>query len=158
MMESSRRVGAPVSGDPAAAAAPGAMAAGVTPGASAAAAGPGAPAAAVGPGAPAGSVFVKRSGVPTARFAEVDIFVADTVTRLAERASLKLDWGTSAAYVDLFLVKLGGEDEPTDEEEAAALAQRHLGVGWSLSRAQIASGAWVVAQILVGAPAAAPGE
>jgi hypothetical protein len=91
-------------------------------------------------------------GVPTARFTKVAIFAADTVTRLAERAALKLDWGKSAAFVDLYLVKLGGEDEPTDDEEAAALSKQHLGVGWPLSRAQIASGAWVVAKMLLGAP------
>ena len=116
------------------------------------------PAVAFGPGAPAGCVFVKRVGVPTARFAKVAIFANDDVTDLAERAALKLDWGKSAAFVDLYLVKLGGEDEPTDDEEAAALSKQHLGVGWPLSRAQIASGAWVVAQMLLGAPAAAPGE
>ena len=54
-------------------------------------------AAAAAAGAPAGSVFVKRAGDARARFAEVEIFETDTVTRLAERASLKLDWRTTAA-------------------------------------------------------------
>jgi len=108
-------------------------------------------------GAPAGSVFVKRAGDALARFAEVEIFGADTVTRLAERASLKLDWHTSAAYVDLFLVKPEGDDEPTAAEEEAALAKPRLQVGWALSRARISSGAWVVAR-LPSPPAAAPGE
>ena len=105
----------------------------------------------------AGSVFVKRAGDVDAVFAKVEIFGADTVTRLAKRASLELDWHTSAAYVDLFLVKPEGDDEPTAAEEEAALAKPRLQVGWALSRARISSGAWVVAR-LSSPPAAAPGE
>ena len=108
-------------------------------------------------GVSAGSVFVKRSDDVRAHFAEVDIFEADNVARLAERASLKLDWHTTAAYVDLFLVKPGGDDEPTAAEEGAALAQPRLQVGWLLSRALISSGAWVVAR-LPSLQAAAHGE
>jgi len=108
-------------------------------------------------GVSAGSVFVKRSDVARAHFAEVDIFEADTVARLADRASLKRGWGVDAAYVDLFLVKPGGNDEPTAAEEGAALAQPRLQVGWLLSRALISSGAWVVAR-LPSLPAAAHGE
>ena len=106
--------------------------------------------------APAGSVFVKRSGDPRARFAPVEIFVGDAVGHLADRASLRRGW--DAAYVDLFLVKpAGDDDEPSPAEEAAALARPRLRVGVPLSRAHISSGAWVVA--LVGSPpAAAPGE
>ena len=106
--------------------------------------------------APAGSVFVKRSGDPRARFAPVEIFVGDAVGHLADRASLRRGW--DAAYVDLFLVMpAGDDDEPSPAEEAAALARPRLRVGVPLSRAHISSGAWVVA--LVGSPpAAAPGE
>ena len=46
-----------------------------------------------------GSVFVKRAGDARARFTRVPIFVGDAVTDLAERASLKLEWRTPAAYV-----------------------------------------------------------
>ena len=108
-------------------------------------------------GVSAGSVFVKRSDDVRAHFAEVDIFEADTVARLADRASLKRGWGVDAAYVDLFLVKPGGDDEPTAAEEGAALAQPRLQVGWLLSRALISSGAWVVAR-LPSLQAAAHGE
>jgi hypothetical protein len=115
-------------------------------------------AAATGGGASAGTVFVKRSGDPRARFAPVDIFVGDAVGHLADRASLKLEWRITAAYVDLFLVKpAGDDDEPSPADEAAALARPRLRVGVPLSRAHISSGAWVVA--LVGSPpAAALGE
>ena len=108
-------------------------------------------------GAPAGAVFVKRAGDARARFAEVEIFATDTVTRLAERASRKLDWHTPAAYVDLFLVKPDGDDEPTAAEEEAALTKPRLQVGWALSRARLFSGAWVFAR-LPDPHAAAPGE
>jgi hypothetical protein len=114
-------------------------------------------AAAAGAGAPAGSVFVKRAGDARARFARVPILVGDAVTDLAERASLKLDWRTTATYVELFLVKPDGDDEPIAAEEEAALTQPRLQVGWLLSRARISSGAWVVAR-LPDPPAAAPGE
>ena len=114
-------------------------------------------AAAAAAGAPAGAVFVKRAGDARARFAEVEIFATDTVTRLAERASRKLDWHTPAAYVDLFLVKPDGDDEPLAAEEEAALTKPRLQVGWALSRARISSGAWVFAR-LSSSPAAVPGE
>jgi hypothetical protein len=115
-------------------------------------------AAAAAVGASAGSIFVKRAGDAGVVFAKVPIFHGDVISDLAVRAMDKFSWPVGADKIKLFLVKLGGEDEPTDEEEAAALAQQHLGVGWSLSRARIASGAWVVAQMMLGAPAAAPGE
>ena len=108
-------------------------------------------------GVSAGSVFVKRSDDAHARFAPVEIFVGDAVGHLAERASLKLGWRTTAAYVDLFLVKPDGDNEPIAAEEEAALTQPRLQVGWLLSRAGISSGAWVVAR-LPDPPAAAPGE
>jgi len=114
-------------------------------------------------GAPAGSVFVKRAGDARARFAEVEIFETDTVTRLAERASLKLDWRTTAAYVDLFLIKpAGGEHAfatPTQAQIDTVLADEGnvLGEAVPLAHAGITSGAWVVAR-LSSPPAAAPGE
>ena len=104
-------------------------------------------AAAAAAGASAGSVFVKRSDDARARFAPVEIFVGDAVGHLAKRASLERGWGVDAAYVDLFLVKPDGDDEPIAAEEEAALTQPRLQVGWLLSRARIASGAWVVARL-----------
>ena len=91
------------------------------------------------PGAPAGSVFVKRAGDARARFAEVAIFDGDTVARLAKRASLELGWGVSAAYVNLFLVKLGGDRDfatPTQAQIDAVLADegKLLGEGVPLDR------------------------
>jgi hypothetical protein len=111
--------------------------------------------------APAGRVFVKRLGDARARFAEVDIYAGDNVARLAERASLKLDWRASAAYVDLYLVNPRGEHTfatPTQAQIDAVLAVEGnvLGEGMPLPLAHVVSGAWVVAR--VNPPAATPGE
>jgi hypothetical protein len=114
-------------------------------------------------GAPVGSVFVKRAGDPHARFARVPILEGDAVTDLAKRASLELEWRTTAAYVDLFLIKpAGGEHAfttPTPVQIDTALADEGnvLGEAVPLARAGITSGAWVVAR-LSSPPAAAPGE
>ena len=110
-----------------------------------------------GTGTSVGSIFIKLAGDARARFAEVAIFDNDTVTRVAERASQKRGWNVDAAYVELFLVPAESEDEPSAAEEEEALKQPRLGVGRSLSRAGIASGAWVIAR-LTDPSAAAPGE
>ena len=60
-------------------------------------------------GASMGSVFVKHAGDARAHFARVPILVGDAVTDLAKRASRELDWRTSAAYVELFLVPISME-------------------------------------------------
>jgi hypothetical protein len=111
-----------------------------------------------------GSVFVKQFGVGDAVYAEVDIYVGDKVARLAERAFAKFRWPGAANKVKLYLVKQTGDDEPTAEEEKEAIKRPRLGVGLSLLRAGIASGAWVVAgpsppsEASAGAaPAPAPG-
>ena len=97
--------------------------------ASAASAAPASSVAAAVAGAPAGRVVVQRAGDAHARFAEVEIFGADTVTRLAERASLERRWGVDAAYVDLFLVPAESEEAVDSGEsgsEALVLATRPL--------------------------------
>ena len=110
-----------------------------------------------------GSIFIKLAGDARARFAKVPILVGDAVTDLAKRASVELDWRTSAAYVELFLVKSAGSEQafttPTQAQIDAVLADGHnvLGEGMPLSLAGILSGAWIVAR-LTDPPAAAPGE
>jgi uncharacterized protein YfaP (DUF2135 family) len=107
--------------------------------------------------------LVKRAGDARARFAEVPIFEGDTITRLAERASLKLTWGTTAAYVELFLVKPAGGEQafatPTQAQIDAVLADERnvLGEGMPLSLAGVAAGAWVVAR-MPDPPETAPSE
>jgi len=111
-------------------------------------------------GASAGSVFVKRAGDARARFAEVEIFGADTVTRLAKRASLELDWHTSAAYVDLFLVPDGLVEvvQRNPAREADVLVDTNLCLATVLlAEAGIRDRSCLLAR-LSSPPAAAPGE
>ena len=111
-------------------------------------------------GAPAGSVFVKRAGDALARFAEVEIFGADTVTRLAERASLERGWGVDAAYVDLFLVPDGLVEvvQRNPAREADVLVDTNLCLATVLlAEAGIRDRSCLLAR-LSSPPAAAPGE
>ena len=107
-------------------------------------------------GSPVGSVFVKRAGDARARFAEVGIFETDTVTRLAKRASLELEWRTTAAYVDLFLVR-------TDCARRVQIGDESEGVGDALFSGDmlaaigVVDGAFLLAR-LPDPPAAAAGE
>ena len=113
-------------------------------------------AAAAAAGASAGSVFVKRAGDARARFAPVEIFVGDAVGHLAERASLKLDWRTTAAYVDLFLVR-------TDCARRVQIGDESEGVGDALFSGDmlaaigVSNGAFLLAR-LPDPPVAAAGE
>lgn len=88
-----------------------------------------------------GNVFIMFASDPTARFVSVDIYGDDSVASLIKRFSVQcfLD----AGHLDLFLIKVDGEDEPS-EAEVSALRSPRLQVGWPLSRASIASGAWLL--------------
>lgn len=104
---------------------------------------------------------MKRASDARARFAEVATFKADTVTRLAERASRTRGWNMDAAYVDLFLVPAGSEDAIAagDEgSEAPALATRPLASIKALSAVGVRDGCCLLAVLSPPAPAAAPGE
>ena len=107
-------------------------------------------------GASAGSVFVKRAGDASARFARVPILVGDAVTDLAKRASLERGWGVDAAYVDLFLVRTdcARRIERGDESEGVGDA---LFSGDRLATIGVVDGAFLLA-CLSSPPAAAPGE
>ena len=110
-------------------------------------------------GVSAGCVFVKRAGDARARFAPVEILVGDAVGHLAERATLKLGWGVSAAYVDLFLVPAESEDAiaaGADGSEGLVLATRPLSSIKALSAVGISDRCCVLARLL-DPPAAAPG-
>ena len=115
-------------------------------------------------GASAGSVFVKRSGDESANysFAEVQIFVGDTVTRLAERASTKFVWPVGADKVKLFLVRSDRAPsvEGGDESEGVGGA---LFSGGKLVDVEVVDGCFLLARLSgpprpPGPPAAAPGE
>ena len=107
-----------------------------------------------------GSIFIKLAGDARARFAEVAIFDGDTVTRLAKRASVELDWRTSATYVDLFLVPVGMvRDVQRDlarEADVLVGTNRCLATD-TLAEAGIRDRCCLLAR-LTDPPAAAPGE
>ena len=95
--------------------------------------------------------FVRIALAGAGSFAEVNIVEGDTISRLAERACVKFShWGVNAGQISLYLVAAGGDEEPADEAISAVLSSGgRLGVGWSLSRAEISSGAWLVARKIV---------
>jgi hypothetical protein len=108
-------------------------------------------------GAPAGSVFVKRSDDARARFAPVEIFVGDAVGHLAKRASLELNWRTTAAYMDLFLVSTDFAVAVEGGDESAGIAAKKLFSGASLAHAGVSNGAFLLARLSY-PPEAAPGD
>jgi hypothetical protein len=95
--------------------------------------------------------FVRIALAGAGSFAEVNIVEGDTISRLAERACAKFpSWKADSAQLSLYLVAAGGDEEPAEEEISAVLSSGgRLGVGWSLSRAEISSGAWLVARKIV---------
>ena len=94
--------------------------------------------------------FVRIALAGAGSFVEVNIVEGDTVSRLAKRACAEFPrWGT-ADTLSLYLVAAGGDEEPTEEAISAVLSSGgRLGVGWSLTRAEISSGAWLVARKIV---------
>jgi hypothetical protein len=78
----------------------------------------------------------------------MEIRAGDDISDLVERACAKFShWGVNAGQISLYLVAAGGDEEPAEEEISAVLSSGgRLGVGWSLSRAGISSGAWLVAR------------
>ena len=88
-------------------------------------------------------VRIKLDGVGF--FAKMDVCAGDDVSDLAGRACTKFShWGVNAGQIALYLVAAGGNDLPSPEQVGSA---RHLDqIGWSLTRAGIPSGAWLVAR------------
>ena len=94
-------------------------------------------------------VFITLAGAGS--FAKLETHSGDDVSDLAERACVKFShWGVNAGQIFLYLVAAGGDEEPVEEAISAVLSSgRRLGVGWSLTRAEISSGAWLVARKIV---------
>jgi hypothetical protein len=116
-------------------------------------------AAAAAPPAPSAHALIKLAADAAPAegevFAELALAPGDTVARLAERACAKFGWGVPTR-ARLFLVpREPGADEPpspSDEARAAELTRTH----WTLERAGVASGAWLLARVLAPAAAAPP--
>ena len=104
-------------------------------------------------------VFIKRTGVaPPVEgevFAELSIFPGDTMARLTKRACVEFGWGApTLARLHLVPHPPGG-DEPSAEVEAAALRGARLQSGWTLERAGVVPGSWLLARFSL--PAAGAG-
>ena len=102
-------------------------------------------------------VFISRvigSARASGPFAELEVFSSDSVARLAKRACTEFPlWRVDASQVELYLAAAGGDDEPSTDSIKDALSGTRLQSGWSLARAGIAAGSW----LLVRVPAAAGG-
>ena len=95
--------------------------------------------------------FVRIALAGAGSFAVLDIVEGDTLGHVAKRACTEIpSWKADSAQLSLYLVAAGGDEEPAEEEISAVLSSGgRLGVGWSLSRAEIFSGAWLVARKIV---------
>ena len=95
--------------------------------------------------------FVRIALAGAGFFAKMEIRAGDDISDLAKRACAEFShWGVNAGQISLYLVAAGGDEEPADEAISAVLSSGgRLGVGWSLSRAEISSGAWLVARKIV---------
>ena len=101
--------------------------------------------------------FVRVKSTGDEAYAEVDVpgGSATSVSRLAALAcAASPHWAVGASAVALSLVDAVGDDLPTPAAEAAAV--RIFQVGWTLERAGVRSGAWLVARLAQSAAAAAP--
>ena len=89
--------------------------------------------------------FVRIVLAGAGSFAKMEIRAGDDISDLVERACAKFShWGVNAGQISLYLVAAGGDDMPPP---SAVDSARHLDqIGWSLTRAEISSGAWLVAR------------
>ena len=89
--------------------------------------------------------FVRIALAGAGSFAKMEIRAGDDIADVADRACAKFShWGANAGQIALYLVDAVGDDlpPPSAVDFACHLDQS----GWSLSRAGISSGAWVVAR------------
>ncbi len=95
--------------------------------------------------------FIKRAGAAAfadEAYAEIELVAGDCIARLVGRACAAFpSWAVDAGQVALFLAMGGGDDEPSADDERAALAGARLQVGWTFERAGVAAGAWLLARV-----------
>ena len=94
-----------------------------------------------------GHVFIKHAGdgaSPDEVYVKVKTEASDLVADLTKRASTEFGWGTSSR-VHLHLVKKGGKENPTAEEEASAVALDKP--AYPLDEVFVTSGSWLLARM-----------
>jgi hypothetical protein len=81
-------------------------------------------------------------------YAKMETRTGDDIGDLVERACAKFPhWGGTTDALHLYLVAAGDDEEPTEEAAKAAISGGgRLKINWSLSRAGVSAGAWLVAQ------------
>ena len=89
--------------------------------------------------------FVRIALAGAGSFAKMEIRAGDDIADVVERACAKFShWGANAGQIALYLVDAVGDDLPPP---SAVDSARHLDqIGWSLMRAGVSSGAWLVAR------------
>jgi hypothetical protein len=92
--------------------------------------------------------FVRIALAGAGVFTKIEILADDDITDLAKRACAEFpSWKADSSQLPLYLVAAGGDEEPSEEAISAVLSNGgRLGVGWSLTRAGVSSGAWLVAR------------
>ena len=92
--------------------------------------------------------FVRIALAGAGSFSKMEIRAGDDISDLVKRACTEFpSWKADSAQLSLYLVAAGGDDMPTP---SAVDSARHLDqIGWSLTRAGISSGAWLVARKVV---------
>jgi hypothetical protein len=103
-------------------------------------------------------MFVSDPPLEGEVFAKVPLAGCTDVADVSESAHEKLPrWGVYAGKVQLFLVATPvGDDEPSADAIKDALSRERLQSSWSLERARIGPGSWLLARVPP-PPAAAPG-
>jgi hypothetical protein len=93
--------------------------------------------------------FVRIALAGAGLFTKIEIRADDDISDLAKRACAEFPhWGT-ADLLSLYLAAAGGGEEPSEEAISAVLSSGgRLGVGWSLTRAGVSTGAWLVARMI----------
>ena len=98
------------------------------------------------------TVFVKDGSNAAARYTDVGILSADNVAKLVKRVlDENIVPGAHPSRLDLFLAQNDEDDEPSPEQEAAALRGQRLQISWKLEKAGVRDNSFLLACMTGGA-------
>ena len=81
-------------------------------------------------------------------FVKLPIALFEDVADLTKGACVEFShWGVAADEIELYLATASGVDEPSTDSIKDALSGTRLQSGWSLARAGIAAGSWLLAHV-----------